>query len=299
MLYVSTRNKIETHTSHRALFTDNAPDGGFFAPFHLPECSIDDFGGSLEENIARILNVFFDTNLCSDDIKNAIGSDAIVVSNISQRLLFAEAFHNPAGNIRNIIENIHYLLTNQRTVPDGWVYIAIKIALLFGLFVHFKSEQDGLDVALPADDYGDLSAVLYAKKMGLPMNRIICVCNHNNRLWDLVNRGEYSLVEKMPNYLENLIYHIYGNEGVTYLLKHAQKKSAYMLNDEQVQALTNELFVAVVSNDRIDTVAANMFSSNQYRISPDAALAYAGLQDYRSKTGINKHTLIFAEQRPD
>ncbi len=303
MLYVSTRNKIETHTAHRALFADKAPDGGFFAPFRMPVLSEADISafktGSLVENIAHILNIFFDTDLSGSDIQNAIGNDAIIISNISQRLIFVEAYHNPAGSIQNIMENIHFLLTKQRSVPTGWVYIAIKISLFFGLCCSIESDADGLDVALPTDDYADLVAVLYAKRMGLPVNRIVCVCNHDNRLWDLVNRGEYTLGTGTPDYLECLIYHTYGSAEVFHMLESAQKHAPYLIKEEHIQALVNELFVAVVSNDRIDSVVANMFSANQYRIAPDAALAYAGLQDYRSKTGVNKHTMILAGQRPN
>ena len=35
MLYVSTRNRMDTYTAYRALHEKNAPDGGKFVPFQL------------------------------------------------------------------------------------------------------------------------------------------------------------------------------------------------------------------------------------------------------------------------
>lgn len=36
MLYISTRNKSDSYTAHRALHEDRTPDGGLFMPMQVP-----------------------------------------------------------------------------------------------------------------------------------------------------------------------------------------------------------------------------------------------------------------------
>jgi threonine synthase len=63
MLYVTTRSNIDTYTSHRAVSTNIAPDGGHFVPFKLKcytKSEIADLKDkSFNQIIADILNIFF------------------------------------------------------------------------------------------------------------------------------------------------------------------------------------------------------------------------------------------------
>ena len=294
MLYVSTRNPANTYTAHRAIYEVNPPEGGSYAPFHLPKFSQEELAairsGSCSEAVTRILNLFFSLRLSADDVENVIGRAPFQLTEMPHKLMIAEGFRNPAASCRFLIKGLYNLMTEGKSegkLPAGWPYIGIQIALLFGVFTGVQDLDRAFDVAVSTDDYAELTAVCYARDMGLPIQRIVCTSVEDSRLWDLLNRGECSA--NSNDYLENFLYYTFGSNGEN-LIK----------MDEQQQVFLNEkFFAAVVSADRTASVISSMYRANGYMLSSDAALAYGGLQDYRSATGVSNDTLILAKVRPE
>ena len=48
-----------------------------------------------------------------------------------------------------------------------------------------------VNIAVPTGNFGDILAAYYAKKMGLPVKKLICASNSNNVLTDFLNTGIY------------------------------------------------------------------------------------------------------------
>ncbi|MEG1500660.1 MAG: threonine synthase, partial [Clostridiales bacterium] len=48
-----------------------------------------------------------------------------------------------------------------------------------------------INIVVPTGNFGNILAAYYAKKMGLPINKLICASNKNNVLTDAINKGIY------------------------------------------------------------------------------------------------------------
>lgn len=310
MLYVSTRNTKDTYTAYRALVEITAPDGGFYVPFRLPEFTQAEMVAfktqSCSETVAQILNLFFGLHLTGLDVEFKIGRNPFKTETMQHKLTVAECWRNPDASYRYLLTCLYDLMTDGNcmgNLPVGWSCIGTKIALLFGLYTVTEDIPRTLDIAVTAGDFSDLTAIAYAKKMGLPINLIVCTCGENSAFWDLVNRGEFSantneFVADRPNYLECYLYHCFGADSVSQYLAVTEKKGIFYIDELQQEQLRAAVFAAVVSGSRVDTVASNMLRTTGYRLDTDSALAFGGLQDYRSSTGINNHTLILSKKRP-
>ena len=62
--------------------------------------------------------------------------------------------------------------------------------------------------------------------------------------------------------------------------------------------LRQGLYVTVTSDHRVLSMIPKICSTHRYILSPYSALAYAGLQDYRSRTGESRPALLLAEKSP-
>ncbi len=308
MLYVSTRKTTDTYTAHRALHEGSAPDGGLFVPFHLPPFTAEEMtsfhGQTPGEVIARILNHFFGLRLTGWDVECAIGRTPFKMQVMNHRLIVAEAWHNSHGNQDYLMKNLFAMATGKgfsTSMPDGWTYIAIEIALLFAIFSSLEAiPENGLDIAVSTGDYRDVLAVVYAKDMGLPINVIICACDENGTSWDLFNRGELSALASTGSevkYLEHLLLKRMGVNELQRYYDAAARRSVYRVAPELLERLNGDIFAAVVSTSRVDSIISNLYRTNQYYMHAGAALIYGGLQDYRARTGEVKDTLIVAKQR--
>lgn len=318
MLYLSTRNTTDCYTAHRALSEARAPDGGIYVPFRLPVFVKDELqkikAQSACEAIAGVLNLFFGLHLSGWDVECVVGRYPLKPVPVNQRLLFAEGWRNPDGSFQYLQTGLYRRMTGKPDVvfpPSGWAYIAIEIALLFGLYATVEDiPQQGMDVAVTAGDFADLAAVAFAKQMGLPVNMIICTSNENSASWDLFSRGDFStnaalistalpkLDTAQPEYLECFLFARLGIEEVRRYLDACDKKRIYRVEEHRLPLLNQDIFGAVVSSNRVDSIVTGMHRSNGYAIDPYTALAYGGLQDYRANTGVNRDTLILAKYHP-
>lgn len=318
MLYLSTRNNTNTYTAYRAMQETCAPDGGQYIPFRLPVFTQEELSellnGTPAEAVALILNRFFRLQLTGGDVEAVIGCDGLKAEIMNHRLIMAQMWHNPAGTMDSFICKLYSLISGKdesADAPCGWSYIAIEIALLFGLFSTLQNiPEEGIDIAVTAGDFADLVATAYAKEMGLPIRMVVCACNENGLIWDLLNRGELNLngavvptkLPKLdiaqPAYLEYFIYLCLGKEFMQGYLQAVEEKTAYYIDEEKVNFLREDFYSAVVSSQRVDSIISGVSNTNGYRIDPYAALAYGALQDFRAHTGMSNTTVVLTKERP-
>ena len=48
-----------------------------------------------------------------------------------------------------------------------------------------------INFIVPTGNFGNILAAYYAKKMGLPIHKLICASNENNVLTDFINTSKY------------------------------------------------------------------------------------------------------------
>lgn len=307
MLYLSTRNTTDCFTSYRALNEALTQDGGLYTPFRLQRFSDTELAEFRKltpcEAIARVLNLFFGVSLSGWDVECVIGRNPVKPEGVNQRLLFAEFWRNPDGSIKYLINNLYRRMTGKEynCTPSGWAYIAIEVSLLFGLFAAAETiPTHGLDAAVEVGDFADITAIEYAKQMGLPINMVVCATEEESAVWDLFTKGDFNTaaVSAQPQFLECFLFVRLGKEAVLRYVEACEKKRIYRVDEAQLEILSEDVFCSVISGNRVDSIISGMYRANGYEIDAATAVAYGGLQDYRANTGLNRDTLILAKNRP-
>ncbi len=321
MLYATTRNSNDIFTAYKTLYTRSAPDGGLYTPFRLTSLNREALLGlaqnSFTENVAQVLNQFFSTGLTAQEVAAAIGSAPVRLVSLSSRLVIVQCWQDVSGSLGEITQALDHKLRPdaQDEVPTSWVQIAVAVALLFGVFgallrcdAHLLDNP--VDVAVTTGDFSLPMAAWYGKKMGLPIANIICGCNANGGVWDLMHHGQLSTGDALvqtttpdadwvvaPN-LERLVSCTLGEQEVHRFLRCCQKGSLYTLEPEPLEALREGIYAGVISDSRVETLIPSVFSTNQYQLSPYSALAYGSLMDYRAKFQESRMAILIADRSP-
>ena len=308
MLYVSTRNRTDSYTAYRALHDTCAPDGGMFVPFQLQIISDEELRSfssrTFSENIAYVLNLFFSANLQSWDVEVCIGKYPIELLTLPRKLTVVECWHNLSSTYARLESALYSLLCGENTMKPAtdWAKIAIRIALLFAIYGELDPElsSNSFDFAVHSRNFTTPIAAWYARRMGLPIGKIICAGYENSDSWDLLHRGELNCEACTPDAigLERLIYMTLGQEEAMRFADTCLGRKTYLLDEEQLPLLNRGLFAAVVSKDRIQSTISNMYRTNGYIPDTVAAISYSALQDYRAKTGEGSQTLILSLESP-
>lgn len=257
---------------------------------------------SFSRNVTDILNLFFNTNLECGIVDFCIGRNMIRFVPVNFRMIITETFHNSEGSYNLILDELSKKL-NPGCAPTLWQKTAIRTAVIIAMFCQMMADgtvstEQPADIAVNANDTTELLAAWYARKMGLPIATIICGCTDNDSLWNFIHRGQVStrsLSEQDQQGIEQLIYVTLGVAAVNRYCKCCETGQTYSVDEEQLRIVSTGLFASVLSADRLDAVIANFYNTSRYLLHRQSASAYGGLLDYRAKTGIGRHAVLFAD----
>lgn len=309
MQYVTTRNSDSIYTWLDALNENRAPDGGFYVPAQIPTFSpaeIDSFAvKNPNQAVAEILNLFFGTELTRWDIDFHAGRYPVRLNRIVRRIAIAEMWHNCDWEFSRTVRDLAALVRGTRD-PDlsvgAWFCVAVRIGVLFGVFGELM--RDGIaatgktvDVVLPSGDGIGLFSAWYARKMGLPVGNIIICCNENNNLWNMIRQGELKLGlpskatctpdcdRLFPDALELLLYACGGREEALRFSEARKGETTYRMDETALEEVRKDIYLSVVWEQRVQSTIPTIYHNHNYVFGPYSALCYAGLTDYRSRTG--------------
>lgn len=320
MLYVTTREKHDAYTATKALKEDRGPDGGLYLPFNLPRLDTAQLAALGAEGFgataAQILNLFFSCRLTGWEVEMCVGKRPVCIAALNPKTFAAETYHNIEWDYQHL-ENALFRLVSQRMELSGrctsWFRIAIRIAVVFALYGEMLKTGtleagQSFDASVPTGDFTAPMALWYAREMGLPVANIICACNENNAVWDLIHLGQLRtdtpavktatpLVDVgVPDELERLIFGVFGIDEVRRYSQIAAMGGQYLLTPEALDKLRKGLFAAVVSSDRVSSLMPSAYSTWGYIMGPYTVLAYGALMDYRAKTGESRPAVFLADR---
>jgi len=315
VLYVTTRNNTDPCTPQHVLQKGRGDDGGFFLPFSLSKFSANELQSMAEKSFnqraADILNLFFSKKLTAWDLDFCIGRYPVRVHPLRNRIAIGETWHNPEWNYDWLVRKLLQLFSAESEDTGCWTRIAIQTAVFFGIFGGLDIANSGpVDISVVAGDFTAPLAAWYAREMGLPIGNIVCCCNENKNLWDLICLGQMrtdgvslsTVVPEadvvLPLNLERFLWAAAGREVAASYLKCCSVGRIFSPEPDVLAKLQKGLFVSVVSSSRVKTTIPNVYKTHNYLMTPGSALAYSGLLDYRAKTGNNRPAIVISCENP-
>ena len=315
MLYLTTRSSRDAYTAQRALRESRGPDGGMYLPFRGPSFAPEDWkklaAMPFGQRVAEILNRLFQMRLTCWDVDVCIGRNPVKIEPLGHRTLVAELWHNPGQSYDYLARELAEQLLNESSCQSGWLSIALRIAMLFGIYGQLPGDSsEPVDISVISGDFAAPISAYYARAWGLPIGNIVCCCNENSGLWELLRHGQLRtdtasvptiLPEAdvaVPENLERLVYEAGGTDEVERYLEVCRRGGAYAPSDPVLAKMNRGLSVSVVSSSRIGQTISSVYRTHRYVLSPGSALSYAGLMDYRAKAGQARNALILAEKSP-
>ncbi len=321
MLYATTRNLNDIQTAHKAIHQECASDGGLFVPFRMPKFSEKEILSFSErtygQNVALILNHFFGCNLSGWDVEFAIGRTPMKLAAVQHRVIVAETWHNTQWKFDYVLQILSDRIRREEVgaKPTDWMKIAVRIATFFAVYgemIRSGELEPGavVDVAVTVGDFSVPIAAWYSREMGLPIGNIVCGCNANGGVWDLLHHGEMPTGDiavhtctpeadfAIPKDLERLIYGTLGTEETMRYLSCCRSGTIYSLTEDNLETLRSGILSAVISDSRVGTIIPSVYHTSKYIFGPYSALAYGSLMDYRAKTGESRTAMLLSERSP-
>lgn len=204
-----------------------------------------------------------------------------------------------------------YLLSSANSINLG--ILLPQVAYYFSAYCDLvSSEQIALgeeaDFTVPCGGFGNILAAYYAKKMGLPVGRLLCASNKNNVLTDFIRTGSFnykrtyyrtmspSMDVLLASDLERLVFELSGRnaEQTRERMDTLAETGKYSISAEELKALRSE-FSAGFTNES-DTVECiyEYFTEYGYPMDTHTGVAMSVADRYLEKRDplAPKHVMI-------
>ena len=182
-----------------------------------------------------------------------------------------------------------------RVLPQVVYYISAYCDLLSRGAIQMG---DRVNYCVPTGNFGNILACYYAKKMGLPVGKLICASNRNDVLTDFIHTGVYdrnrpfhttmspSMDILISSNLERLLFDLSdGDDGLIrdYMDQLAQT-GRYEIRPDMKERLQALFYGGFCSEEDTAAAIAGLYTDG-YLIDTHTAVAAKVLADYRRETG--------------
>ena len=211
-------------------------------------------------------------------------------------------FDDAQTGVKNIFaacqgKALPFLLSSANSINIG--RLAPQIMYYFKSYADLLSRKvislgDKVDFSVPTGNFGDILAGYLAKKLGLPVGRLICASNANNVLTDFLTTGVYdrrrpllkttspSMDILVSSNLERLLYLLSGDTAlVAGLMKDLSEQGFYRVPDALLAAIQAEFAAGYCNDAQAEAVIGRVYREQGYLMDPHTACGWAAAETHR------------------
>ena len=217
--------------------------------------------------------------------------------------------------IRKTLADRGYFLSSAnsinwgRILPQVVYYISAYCDLLRDKAI---SMGEKVNFCVPTGNFGDILAAYYAKRMGLPVGKLICASNQNDVLTDFLRTGIYdknrpfhntmspSMDILVSSNLERLLFDLSG-EGdalVRSYMEDLGRTGKYEVSASIQAALTEQFWGGFCDEAGTAETIARYYKDFGYLIDTHTAVAAQVMEQYRKATGDQTLTVFASTASP-
>jgi len=197
----------------------------------------------------------------------------------------------------------------------NWGRLAPQIVYYISAYCDMLDREDienGFNVVVPTGNFGNILAAYYAKKMGVPINKLICASNSNNVLTDFINTGKYnrnrdfyttispSMDILISSNLERMLFELSGNNDkeVAALQASLSEKGEFTVSDTIKNAMGELFWGGCCDDEQTLKTIGKYFSEYGYLCDTHTAVAMNVYEQYVNTTKDDRPTVIASTASP-
>ena len=174
----------------------------------------------------------------------------------------------------------------------NWARIVCQIVYYF--YSAFKFKNKKIIFSVPTGNFGDIYAGYVAKKMGLPIEKLIVATNENDILERVINFGEYkpskvkpslspSMDVQISSNFERLLFDVLNHDDkkVSNLMSKLLSEGSFKLNKEQIKTIKKDFFANKVTDKETLKIIKTFSEKYNFLIDPHTATAVGAAKNVK------------------
>ncbi len=197
----------------------------------------------------------------------------------------------------------------------NWGRLVPQIVYYFSAYCDMLLEGavkpgEPINIVVPTGNFGNILAAYYAKRMGLPVKKLICASNKNSVLTDFLTSGVYdrkrqfyttispSMDILISSNLERLLYAISGSDKVSEWMKQLSCEGRYEVDPDTLNTIKSDFDAGYCNDEETKDAIAKLFNEKSYLCDTHTGVAVKIFYDYRERTGDTTPAVIASTASP-
>ncbi|MEI7026840.1 threonine synthase [Paenibacillus sp. y28] len=197
--------------------------------------------------------------------------------------------------IKDLFADVEFKERNHLCAINSINFVRILAQTVYYFYAYFQVRQQAgdqeINFSVPTGNFGDIFAGYLAKRMGLPVNKLILATNENNILERFIKEGVYkpgqfrstyspSMDIQVASNFERYLYYILGEnaEAVSSLMAQFKAAGEIVIAPELLSRVQAEFAAhGVEGQECLDTIK-KYYASNSYLLDPHSACGVAAAE---------------------
>ena len=192
---------------------------------------------------------------------------------------------------QNLVKNLFQNLEFKEEVSLGainsinWARVAAQIVYYFSTFQQLQSNR--VSFSVPTGNFGDVLAGWVAKKMGLPIDKLIVATNDNDILDRAISNGDYfqekvkattspSMDIQISSNFERLLFESLNRDAnkLNILFNKLKNDNGFNIDDSALSYIRNDFESGKANENQVKDTISRIYNSSDIILDPHTAVGF-------------------------
>ena len=217
-----------------------------------------------------------------------------IMTTVKEKNVFNIAIDGNFDDCQNIVKQMFSDLEFSKSInmsgvnSINWARIIAQTVYYF--YTYFKLGKDNISFSVPTGNFGDVFAGYIAKKMGLPINKLIVATNENDILHRAITKGDYiskevketlspSMDIQLASNFERLIYYVNNsNSEKTAEIMKKVKQNSYLIEKSNLEIIQKDFLSESCNEKETLEIIKQNYEANNMVLDPHTAIGVGAAQ---------------------
>ena len=211
-----------------------------------------------------------------------------IMTTVEEKNVFNIAIDGNFDDCQNIVKQMFSDLEFSKSInmsgvnSINWARIIAQAVYYF--YSYFKLDKETISFSVPTGNFGDVFAGYLAKKMGLPIDKLIVATNENDILHRAISKGDYvskevretispSMDIQLASNFERLIYYINNSDSEkTADIMKKIKQNTYQIDKPSLEIIQKDFLSESCNEKETLGIIKQTYEENNMILDPHTAV---------------------------
>tara|TARA_B100001093_G_scaffold90087_1_gene82123 strand:- start:2781 stop:4160 length:1380 start_codon:yes stop_codon:yes gene_type:complete len=189
----------------------------------------------------------------------------------------------------------------------NWARIIAQSVYYFYSFFLVEDNNKPINFSVPTGNFGDVYAGYLAKKIGLPLNKLIVATNQNDILHRAISKGKYNVENvyetispsmdiQLASNFERLIYDLNNHDDKKTIkaMKDIKENGKYLISKENLNKMKTNFLSSSINEYEILNIIKKVYKEFNIILDPHTAIGYGAFD----KVNLEGNNIVLGTAHP-